>query len=240
MLKLHHINKSFSGMSQPVLNNLSFTLRPHEFCVLIGSNGCGKSTLLKSIAGEIAIDSGTIELPHRNRVATVNQDPRLGTIPELSILENVVLSLLRNKSAGLRFYRHYESMAIQLIRELGLGLENRLHEKMQHLSGGQRQVIATLMAIHAKPKILLLDEHTSALDPIMQKRLMHYTAQSIHREKISCIMISHHLHDAIHYGDRLIMLHQGSIVLDVTGSEKQQLTVNDLLKQSEEQACRIA
>lgn len=237
MFVMKNINKTFPGHFKPVLKNIHLHLKAQDFCVVVGSNGSGKSTLMKMIAGEYAIDSGQIlihgqNLNHRNRqhtLAFVTQDIHQGTIPEMTLLENMFLSLKRNKKNYFGLYHRQASRIVEKLQVLGLGLEHYLHTPLSHLSGGQRQMVATIMAISSAPKLLLLDEHTSALDPAAQHMVMNYTAQSIHEYGLTSLMITHNLNDAINYGNRLIMLHQGQIVLDLSEEEKSQLTPNQLL-----------
>lgn len=228
MLNLKNVEKSFPGNFSPVLKGIDLDLSFGEFCVVIGSNGSGKSTLIRSISGEYTIDSGVINTNNKI-IASVTQDINKGTIPEMTLLENIVLSKLLAKSASFSFYKDQREEVIAIVKELRIGLEDYIDQPLSSLSGGQRQMIATLMAIHAKPDILLLDEHTSALDPKAQNLLIEYTTKSIVNNKITALMITHKLDDAIRYGDRLIMLHQGKIVLDLQGDKKKELTVNKLL-----------
>ncbi|MCT4634868.1 MAG: ATP-binding cassette domain-containing protein [Rickettsiales bacterium] len=228
MLNLKNVEKSFSGNFAPVLKGINLDLSHGEFCIVIGSNGSGKSTLMRSISGEYSIDSGVINTNNKI-IASVTQDINKGTIPEMTLLENIVLSKLLAKSASFNFYKNQRDAVISIVKELGIGLEDYIDQPLSSLSGGQRQMIATLMAVHAKPDIMLLDEHTSALDPKAQKLLIEYTAKSIVNNKITALMITHKLDDAISYGDRLIMLHQGEIVLDLKGEKKKALTVKKLL-----------
>lgn len=228
MLNLKNVEKSFPGNFAPVLKGIDLELSPGEFCIVIGSNGSGKSTLIRSISGEYSIDSGVID-SNNKVIASVTQDINKGTIPEMTLLENIALSKLLAKSASFNFYKNQREEVISIVKELGIGLEDYIDQPLGSLSGGQRQMIATLMAIHAKPDILLLDEHTSALDPKAQNLLIEYTAKSIINNKITALMITHKLDDAIRYGDRLIMLHQGQIVLDIKGEKKKALTVKKLL-----------
>jgi len=236
MLNLKHIKKSFPGNFEPVLNDINLKLSKGEFCIIIGSNGSGKSTLMRTILGDYAVDSGKIEINNqdvtkkdRSRyIACVTQDVSQGTIPEMTLLENMVLSHMRNKTDRFGFYAKKEKEIIAIIKEIGMGLEQYINEPLQKLSGGQKQIIATLMAISSKPEILLLDEHTSALDPKMQKTLMMYTSKSIMECGVTAMMVTHKLDDAVAFGNRLIMLHQGQIVLDVQGNEKKALDVNTL------------
>lgn len=237
MLKLTNVTKSFNSSFEPVLKSIDLELEAGDFCVLIGSNGSGKSTLISSIAGEYPIDSGTIiidgnDVTNKDRshlIATVVQDVNKATIPQMTLLENMVLGITRSKKPTLNFYRNLEHQILSLVKELNIGLENYLNRPLDNLSGGQRQMIATLMAISSKPQILFLDEHTSALDPKSQKKLMEYTASAIKQHKITTLMVTHKLEDAIKYGNRLIMLHQGQVIFTATADEKSTLTVNELL-----------
>jgi len=237
MLTLTNIKKSFPGSATPTLKGINITLTEGEFCIIIGSNGSGKSTLMKSISGEYSIDSGNIKVnqlditlcDRSQLIASVTQDTNKGTIPELTLLENMVLSFGRGKSGKLNFYKRKRATVLSIIQTLGMDLEHYIDAPLKSLSGGQRQMIAVLMAIRSKPQILLLDEHTSALDPKTQRKLMEYTATSVKKHATTTMMITHKLDDAITYGNRLIMLHQGRIVLDVKGEEKKALTSDSLL-----------
>lgn len=237
MLELVNISKTFQGASKPVLKNIQFNLRSGDFCVVIGSNGSGKSTLLKTISGEYTPDQGHVMLngeylTYKNRsqlVASVIQDVNQGTIPDMTLLENMMLSLSRVKKLGFSFYQSQTEQVKQLVKALNMGLEAQLHQPLRHLSGGQRQMVATLMAVAAHPKLLLLDEHTSALDPHIQKSLMMYTRDAIATKKLTCMMITHKLDDAIQFGNRLIMLHKGRIVFDIAHQAKSSLHVHELL-----------
>ncbi|CAK8162483.1 putative ABC transport system ATP-binding protein [Candidatus Xenohaliotis californiensis] len=225
MIKITKVIKSFQGLSSPVIDNICLSLKRGDFCVLIGANGCGKSTLLKLISGEHRMNSGAIKL--NSNVAQVAQDVNLGTIPEMTLLENIVLSEI--KTPKLLFYRRYKNQVIQRLKELDIGLEEYIDQPLKMLSGGQRQMIATLMAINSGRQILLLDEHTSALDPKMQELLMEYTHKQAVNLGLTTIMVTHKMDDAIKYANRLIMLHQGKIVLDIQGAQKKSMTVHDLL-----------
>lgn len=237
MLKLYNVKKSFPGNFEPTLKDISLQLVKGEFCIIIGSNGSGKSTLMRTLSGEYNLDGGKIEIDGKDVtkqdrskfIACVTQDVSKGTITEMTLLENMVLSQMRGQPGNLDFYKKKEAEIISIIKGLGMGLEAYINEPLQKLSGGQKQVIATLMALSSKPEILLLDEHTSALDPKMQKLLMKYTTDSIRQHGITTMMITHKLDDAAAYGNRLIMLHEGRIVLDVQGEEKKALDVNTLL-----------
>src|SRR3990167_701086 len=237
MLNISKISKTFSSSFKPVLTNISLNLKPSDFCIVIGSNGSGKSTLIKIISGEYSPDRGKIiiegqDLTQQDRsqaIASVTQDVNQGTIPEMTLLENMTLSLSRTKKTGFSFYNHRANQVTQEIKALGIGLEQYLYTPLSHLSGGQRQMVATIMALTSRPKLLLLDEHTSALDPGTQRMVMAYTAQAISEQQLTSLMITHNLADAVNYGNRLIMLHKGQIVFDVSGKEKANLNVTELL-----------
>jgi putative ABC transport system ATP-binding protein len=237
MLTVQGICKTFSGSSIPALTDVHLALATGDFCVLIGANGSGKSTLMKVIAGTYTPDRGSIfvnetQLTQKSRahlIAQVIQDVNKGTIPEMSLLENMVLSQIGATSGKLAFYERFATEITQKVRDLGIGLEDAMHQPLAQLSGGQRQMVATMMAIESNPSILLLDEHTSALDPKMQRKLMTYTAQAVASRRLTTIMITHKLDDAILYGNRLIMLNRGKIVFDISGAEKAALEVHTLL-----------
>lgn len=237
MLTLTHLCKYFPNQGAPILNSLSLHLAQGDFCILIGSNGSGKSTLMKCLTGEYALDSGQIEINRQaittcqrsQHIAIVTQDVNKGTIGELTLLENMILSLSRAKKAKLGFYQRSREKIELLVKALEVNLEQHLDTPLNALSGGQRQMIATLMTIRSKPTLLLLDEHTSALDPKMHKKLMALTAASIDKERMTALMITHQFDDAIQYGNRLIMMHQGQIVLDLNQQQKSAITKNELL-----------
>lgn len=225
MITIENVKKAFHDLFRPVLNGVDLALSQGDFCVLIGANGCGKSTLLKLISGEYQADSGEIVI--QGNVAQVVQDVNLGTVPEMTLLENIALSEI--KKPKFLFYRRYRNEVIQKLKELNIGLEDYLDKPLKILSGGQRQMIATLMAINSGSKILLLDEHTSALDPKMQELLMIYTAKQVVDRGLTAVMITHKMEDAIKYGNRLVMLNQGKIALDIRGVQKEELKIQDLL-----------
>lgn len=227
MIRLENIVKKFPGVFKPVLDGIGLTLNSGDFCVVIGSNGSGKSTLLKIINGEYMPDSGTARIS--GKVAEVVQDVSRGAIPDMTLLENIVLSEMQYRPVKLTFYRRYRDEVLKKLQTLDMGLEEYLDQPLKCLSGGQRQAVATLMAINSRRPILLLDEHTSALDPKMQALLMEYTAGTITELGRTSIMVTHKMDDAIRYGNRLIMLHNGKIVLDMEGNDKSTLKVQDLL-----------
>jgi putative ABC transport system ATP-binding protein len=227
MLKITNLTKSFIGNANPTLREINLDLSHGDFCIVIGGNGSGKSTLLRCISKEYEIDSGSIT---KHNIASVVQDISRGTIAEMTCLENMLLSYMKNRSAKFSFYQKYEDKMCLKLAELGLGLEKFINKPLNILSGGQRQMIATLMAIISKPEILLLDEHTSALDPKTEKKLMDYTVAKIREENITTMMVTHKLEDAIKYGNRLIMLNKGEIILDVKGDEKYRLNIDNLFQ----------
>jgi len=226
MLILNKVSKTYPNNFAATLKEVDLHLLPGEFCVVIGSNGSGKSTLMKSISGEIKIDNG--QIIKNGKISVVTQDINKGTIPEMTLLENIVLSELANNNASLKFYHQSKARIVEELSKLNLGLEKYLNTPLRNLSGGQKQMIATFMAIHSRSDILLLDEHTSALDPKMQEIVMQYTNHSIRENKLTSLMITHKLDDAIKYGNRLIMLHNGQIVLDL--KNKKDLTIEKLLE----------
>ena len=238
MLKLKNITKSFPGVFKPTLKKVNLELKQSDFCVIIGANGSGKSTLMKVVSGEHSSDDGSVFIDGQDQtnkdrsgfIAQVIQDVNKGTVPEMTLLENMALSKMRTKKARFVFYKRYENEMFQKIKDLEIGMEDYINKPLSSLSGGQRQMIATIMAINSNPKILLLDEHTSALDPKTQQTLMNYTEKSIFESKLTTLMITHKLEDAIRYGNRLIMMRRGEVVFDVSGRDKYLLTTEELLK----------
>ncbi|PCJ22506.1 MAG: ABC transporter ATP-binding protein [Rickettsiales bacterium] len=240
MLALKNISKSFPQITAKVLKNINLTIDEGEYCIILGSNGSGKSTLLKIISGEYSADHGQIFLndiditkqaiSHRaGHISSVAQDITKGVIQDMTLLENMSLSNLRGQDASYKFYKDQSARILESVRALGLGLEKFLHSNMSTLSGGQRQAVATLMAMEPRPSILLLDEHTSALDPVRQGKIMHFTNEYIKQHNITSLMITHNIEDAAKYGNRLIIMHHGEIVFDVKGQEKQALSSGELL-----------
>jgi putative tryptophan/tyrosine transport system ATP-binding protein len=238
MLTLNHLYKSFATSNIPILNDITLEITKNEFCTFIGNNGSGKSTLMKCIAGEYALDSGQIKINDRisstyqrsKTIASVTQDINRGTIGELTLLENMILGFSRGTTAKLRFYHRYRDKVQSLVSMLDMNLEQYIDVPLQLLSGGQRQIIATLMAISSTPQILLLDEHTSALDPTTQQKLMAFIDTYVAENNITTLMITHNLEDALTYGNRLIMLHQGKIILDLNAQQKRDMKPQHLLK----------
>ena len=228
MLNLIDVVKHYSG--RKIINQLNLSITRGEFCVLLGNNGEGKSTLLQIISGKEVCDSGSITFASENKpvISTVMQNIHNGTIGELTVLENFALALMRHRNASFRNYGHFQQTVSQLLQDFNFEIPAVLHQRVEKLSGGQRQLIATLMAIHANPDLLLLDEHTSALDPLMQLQVMSYTVKEIQKRKLTAVMITHCLADAIRYGDRLLILKNGKIAVDISGEQKRQLTINQL------------
>jgi putative ABC transport system ATP-binding protein len=245
MLALKGITKIFNPGTQDekkALNDLSLNVGEGEFITIIGSNGAGKSTLLNVIAGSIQPDAGGITLDGHDvtkepdfcmacHLARVFQDPTKGTAASMSIEENLCLAELRGKKRGLRWgvtgsrKKRYQ----EVLTVLGLGLENRLKDKVGLLSGGQRQSLALLMTTLTLPRLLLLDEHTAALDPKTAAKVMELTGQMIADHKLTSLMVTHNMNQALEFGNRMVMLHQGHIQLDVAGGEKAGLTVPEVV-----------
>lgn len=235
MLELQKVSKTFLNSQQPILKEISLKFNADDFCVILGGNGSGKSTLLKLISGEYRPNQGSVLVngacaSRFNGIRSVVQDVNQGTIPEMTLYENMMLAQLTTKKSRLILYRRYQKNILNQLSELNPHLTQYLHTPLGCLSGGQRQFIATLMAIQSNPRVLLLDEHTSALDPKMQAELMKYTSEMITTKKLLALMVTHRLEDALRYGNRLIVLHKGEILLDVSGEEKQALTYETLLQ----------
>lgn len=250
MLEIKNISKTFNPGTvneKRALKNVSLTLEDGDFVTVIGGNGAGKSTMLNAIAGVWPVDQGHIlidgqdvtKLPEYKRAAflgRVFQDPMNGTAATMGIEENLALALRRGQSRTLRAgIKNNEREAYKrLLATLGLGLEDRLTSKVGLLSGGQRQALTLLMATLKKPKLLLLDEHTAALDPKTAAKVLETTDMIVNRDRLTTLMITHNMKDAIVHGNRLIMMMDGNIILDIRGEEKKNLTVEDLLHKFEE------
>lgn len=240
MLRLENICKTFPFANEAIFKNLSLELNKGEFTILIGGNGSGKSTLVKIIQGEHKADSGDVFLNSQkltqdslaqraSHISIVSQDLHTGTVRELTLLENLVLSLARGKSASFQSVSLKKEICEEHVKKLGIGLERFLHTPMMNLSGGQKQILAFVMATALKPNLLLLDEPTSALDPKTSQQLMALVDKTVREEKLTTLMVTHSLSDALRYGDRLIMLREGKIIFDVHGSRKASLTLQELL-----------
>lgn len=249
MLKLNGIYKTFNHNTvneKRVINNLTLDLKKGDFVTVIGGNGAGKSTLLNLIAGVYPPDSGSISLdgeaitflPEYKRakyLGRVFQDPMMGTAANMEIQENLALAYRRGKRRGLRWgiTNKEKQIYVDKLNNLGLGLESRMSTKVGLLSGGQRQALTLLMATLQQPKLLLLDEHTAALDPSTAERVLDLTQQIVAANNLTTLMVTHNMKQAIQYGNRLIMMYEGKIIFDVQGEEKSKLKVTDLLKKFE-------
>ena len=246
MLNINHIAKTFNPgtiTEKRALVDVDLHLKPGDFVTVIGGNGAGKSTTLNAVAGVFPVDSGSIQigsvdvtrLPEHKRAAylgRVFQDPMTGTAATMNIEENMALAFRRGERHTLRWgitARERDLYRTQL-EVLGLGLENRMSSKVGLLSGGQRQALTLLMATVKKPQLLLLDEHTAALDPKTAAKVLELTDTIIARDHLTAMMVTHNMKQAIEFGNRLIMMHEGRIVVDVEGEEKKKLSVRDLLE----------
>ncbi|MBQ4563876.1 MAG: ABC transporter ATP-binding protein [Lachnospiraceae bacterium] len=245
MLKITNLHKTFNPgtvNAKTALSGLNLTLEDGDFVTVIGGNGAGKSTMLNAIAGVWKPDYGTIEIdgvdvtnmPEHKRaklLGRVFQDPMKGTAPDMEIAENLSIAARRATKRklvwGIR--KGERDRYKELLSTLELGLESRLSCKVGLLSGGQRQAVTLLMATLSKPKLLLLDEHTAALDPKTAAKVLEITDKLVTENKLTTLMITHNMHDAIAHGNRLIMMHEGRIVVDVSGEEKRKLTIPQLL-----------
>ncbi len=250
MLTITNVRKTFNKGTvneKKALNGINLHLNPGDFVTVIGGNGAGKSTMLNMVAGVYPIDSGKIVIdgvnisrePEYRRaryIGRVFQDPMRGTAAGMEIQENLALAFRRGQRRGLgwgiksaekEFYR--DSLA-----KLGLGLQTRMSSKVGLLSGGQRQALTLLMATLERPKLLLLDEHTAALDPKTAKKVLELTEEIISEQELTALMVTHNMKDAIQMGNRLVMMHDGRIIYDIAGEEKKNLQVEDLLKKFEE------
>ena len=245
MLEVKGVYKTFNAGTineKRALNGVSLDLADGDFVTVIGGNGAGKSTLLNLVAGVYPADQGTVtidgrdvtRLPEHRRaqyIGRVFQDPMQGTAATMQIEENLALAARRGQRRTLRsgITKAEREEYRELLKILGLGLENRLTGKVGLLSGGQRQALTLLMATLKKPKLLLLDEHTAALDPKTAAKVLETTETIVRRDKLTTLMITHNMRDAIAHGNRLIMMYDGKIVVDVSGEEKKKLTVEQLL-----------
>lgn len=250
MLTISNVRKTFNKGTineKKALQGINLHLKPGDFVTIIGGNGAGKSTMLNMIAGVYPIDSGKIEIdgvnisrePEHKRaqyIGRVFQDPMRGTAAGMQIQENLALALRRGRRRGLSWHIKNEELDFyrEALTRLDLGLQTRMTSKVGLLSGGQRQALTLLMATLEKPKLLLLDEHTAALDPKTAKKVLELTDEIVTEQELTTLMVTHNMKDAIQYGNRLIMMHEGRIIYDVEGEEKKNLQVEDLLKKFEE------
>ena len=246
MLKLEHLYKTFNPGTineKIALSDLSLHLKPGDFVTVIGGNGAGKSTMLNAIAGVWAVDSGRIildgeditALPEHKRaklIGRVFQDPMMGTAPNMQLEENLALALRRGQRRGLSWgvTKAERDIYREKLKSLNLGLEDRMTVKVGLLSGGQRQALTLLMASLQKPKLLLLDEHTAALDPSTAAKVLELSDRIVAENQLTAMMITHNMSDAIRHGNRLIMMNEGSIILDISGEEKKKLTKQMLME----------
>lgn len=225
MIQLKSVYKTYNAMSRPVINDVHLTIRPQEFCVVIGANGCGKSTLFKLINQEIKPDSGEVNI--LGDVYSVKQQVKDGAIGDMTVFENLALALMK-RPRPLQYQRRRLTI-MHLLENLDTNLVQYLDFPLRTLSGGQQQVIATLMGLYSGNSIVLLDEHTAALDPRMQRYLMQLTNKVIKRLNLTALMITHQVEDALRYGDRLLMINEGRVVLDIRGLQKKALTQKDVV-----------
>lgn len=250
MLRVENVKKTFfagTANEKAALRGISLTLKDGDFCTVIGSNGAGKSTLLNAVAGVFPVDSGRIcigkrdvtSMPEHARAAFIGrvfQDPMKGTAAGMMIEENLAMAARRGKLPGFRWSSKKEETARfrELVAQLGLGLEDRMSAHVGLLSGGQRQAVTLLMATLVRPELLLLDEHTAALDPKTAEKVLDITNRIVMEQHLTTLMITHNMRDALRFGNRLIMMHNGRPIVDVSGEEKAKLTPVDLLKLFEE------
>ncbi len=245
-LKLQNISTTVNignGEQKQILKNINLELNDGDFVTLLGTNGAGKSTLLNIINGSLAPTTGKVildekditnlsEVKRAKYIAQVFQDPKMGTAPRMTVAENLLLATKRGKHRGLKM-RGLDKHLPMFSREtaqLPNGLNERLNTFVGNLSGGQRQTLSFLMATIQRPKLLLLDEHTAALDPNTSRELLELTNKVVQQQKLTCVMITHQLKDPLKYGNRTIILNSGKVVLDVSGEKRQKLTEDDILQ----------
>ncbi|MBQ7254981.1 MAG: ABC transporter ATP-binding protein [Oscillospiraceae bacterium] len=246
MLRVENISKTFNPGTineKRALSGVSLHLAPGDFVTVIGGNGAGKSTLLNAVAGTWPVDDGRIlidnvdvtaltDFRRAKYIGRVFQDPMMGTAADMQLVENLALAARRGQKRGLRWgvTKAETEQYRERLAQLGLGLEDRLTVRVGLLSGGQRQAVTLLMAALQQPKLLLLDEHTAALDPKTAAKVLELSDQIVQENHLTTLMVTHNMKDAIAHGNRLVMLHEGNIVLDISGEEKKQMTVHQLLE----------
>lgn len=256
MLQLKHIEKTFNPGTvneKRALTDLNLDLKDGDFVTIVGSNGAGKSTMFNAITGAFYVDEGQIildgeditykkEYLRSHEIGHLFQDPLRGTAPGMTIEENMALAYLRAKTMRNQYFSRINKADKEKFREqlalLDMGLEDRMKQPVGLLSGGQRQALTLLMATMVTPKILLLDEHTAALDPATAAKVLALTRQIIAERKITALMVTHNMHQALELGNRTLMMDAGSIIFDVSGAEREKLTVDDLLEKFKENAGR--
>lgn len=256
MLQLKHIEKTFNPRTvneKRALTDLNLDLKDGDFATIVGSNGAGKSTMFNAITGAFYVDEGQIildgeditykkEYLRSHEIGHLFQDPLRGTAPGMTIEENMALAYLRAKTMRNQYFSRINKEDKEKFREqlalLDMGLEDRMKQPVGLLSGGQRQALTLLMATMVTPKILLLDEHTAALDPATAAKVLALTRQIIAERKITALMVTHNMHQALELGNRTLMMDAGSIIFDVSGAEREKLTVDDLLEKFKENAGR--
>lgn len=243
-IEIKNLDKTFfpgTNREQYALKNVSLDIKDGDFITILGGNGAGKSTFLNALAGSFSLDNGKILIEGRDIsnivehkraefISRVFQNPLDGTAPRMTVAQNMSLALRRGKNRGFKLGTTKEDRKLfkELLATLDLGLEDRLDSEMGLLSGGQRQAIALLMATMTTPKLLLLDEHTAALDPKTQKKIMELTRKKIEEKNLTALMITHNIQDAVKYGNRIIILHRGQLVRDINREEKEKLNAKEL------------
>lgn len=249
MLQINNLSKVFykgTVNENTIFNKFSFTANEGEFISIIGSNGAGKSTLLNLISGSITADEGSILLDKEEvinkkehyrakKIGRVFQNPFQGVCSNMTILENMSLAFNKGKAYNLSLGINKKNINMfkEQLEKIGLGLEDKIHNKVGLLSGGQRQALSLLMSVMSKPKVLLLDEHTAALDPKTSEKIMEITRELVEENKITTLMVTHNLNHAIESGNRLIMMHKGEVIVDIGKEEKINLTTDKLMKEFE-------
>lgn len=249
MLKIHDVHKRFdigTINEKHILKGINLDVNERDFITIIGGNGAGKSTLLNSISGVFPVTDGIIKIDnydvtkyaeHKRAkyIGRVFQDPRMGTASDMTIEENLAMAYRRGKKRGLKWgiNNNEREIFIEALKTLDLGLEIRLKDKTKYLSGGQRQALTLLMATFHQPKILLLDEHTAALDPKTASKVLDLTIKIVTEHNLTALMVTHNMKDALRIGNRMIMMHKGNCILNIGEKEKQNLEVKDLLEMFE-------